>query len=1088
MVAIRFLGSCVLAALMAAGMGLVGDSPVARAAPAAGVTGPVEAGDVVAPYTPPASNRLKFNFDPDWKFTKKNAAGSEAPDVDDKSWTDVSLPHTFNDVDTFREKDKTPNEQRKFEGKVWYRKHFTLDASWSDRNIYLEFQGIRNTGIFYVNGKKVGEHSNQVGPCGLDVTAAVKFGADNVIAVQVDNNMLAKSPRGVVYDWSAQAFYPCYGGLFKDANLYVTDKLHQTLPLYSNLGTQGTYVYAENIDTGKRTAQVTVESEVANDNSTPQTATLDAWIVDRAGQTVAKQTSAAQAVAAGQKAMFTVTMPMTGVHFWSPDYPYMYRVFTSLTVGGKVTDVYENPLGVRRFTFSDKEGLKINGHPIYLKGYAPRTMMEWAVSGIPQDWMTELDYKMMRENFAYFIRPMHVSPRMNQVESADKFGIVMTCPAGDGEGDARTDAQWQDRVEVMRDVTIYFRNHPSVVFYEASNSQVSVPHMEDMIKVRDKWDPHGGRFAGTRSTDKQTDAIKEYESPMDRPGTSSTMPSWDAEYARSECPRRIWDKITPFLAYDGKTEVTGGLQTVAKGTQHEGGGPNGIHEYPDEDFRLNSSEDLALNLVFKYWERYKLSAFIAPLADRTSKGITVGGAKIFFADSNSDGRLRDMEVARCTGTVDAVRLPKESYYALQVAQNPQPQCYVLGHWNYPEGTVKPVYVICNTDKVKLITYDASGAVLKDYGFGVRETMVKQGNQYAFKFSGVAWKPGKIEAVAYNGDTAVARHSKVTVGAPAALKLTMVPGPGAWRADGADIALIDVEAVDANGLRCPLEEGAVTFKHDGQGTFMGGYNSGIRYSTWKDTINIECGINRVMVRANRTAGAFNLTAERAGLKSATLTITSAPFEVKNGLATDYPRRYGYILGPEPTPIADSAPLLASRPGKTGTTAVTPTTVAAKDTTSVMREFEYTGTHGDTLTPAMPLAHIEHKVKNGSQIYVDRDWKFAGLPDYLVGGDYVQAFERDASENTSTDTIQFFTNKKCYVYIAVDAANGMPTHNNNEDYKWTKEADTITINGRKHDVYKSRLLPEGYNGYFASNGKGITNADGCNQYVVFAVAAP
>ena len=45
MVAIRFLGSCVLAALMAAGMGLVGDSPVARAAPAAGVTGPVEAGD-----------------------------------------------------------------------------------------------------------------------------------------------------------------------------------------------------------------------------------------------------------------------------------------------------------------------------------------------------------------------------------------------------------------------------------------------------------------------------------------------------------------------------------------------------------------------------------------------------------------------------------------------------------------------------------------------------------------------------------------------------------------------------------------------------------------------------------------------------------------------------------------------------------------------------------------------------------------------------------------------------------------------------------------------------------------------------------
>ena len=150
--------------------------------------------------------------------------------------------------------------------------------------------------------------------------------------------------------------------------------------------------------------------------------------------------------------------------------------------------------------------------------------------------------------------------------------------------------------------------------------------------------------------------------------------------------------------------------------------------------------------------------------------------------------------------------------------------------------------------------------------------------------------------------------------------------------------------------------------------------------------------------------------------------------------------------------------------------------------------YTGTHGDSLNTPMPLAHIEHKAKNGSQIYVDRDWKFAGLPDYLVGGDYVQAFQPQCSQSTSTDTIQFYTNTKCYIYMAVDAVNGMPVHNNNDDYKWTKLPETITINGRKHTLYKSRLLPESYNGYFASNGKGITNAADSNQYVVFAVAAP
>ena len=150
-----------------------------------------------------------------------------------------------------------------------------------------------------------------------------------------------------------------------------------------------------------------------------------------------------------------------------------------------------------------------------------------------------------------------------------------------------------------------------------------------------------------------------------------------------------------------------------------------------------------------------------------------------------------------------------------------------------------------------------------------------------------------------------------------------------------------------------------------------------------------------------------------------------------------------------------------------------------------EFAYTGTKGETLNPPLPSAHIEHGVINGGRIYTDQDWKFEGLPDYLLNADYIQAFQRDASESTSTDTIQFYTNTRCCLYQAVDAANPMPKHNNNDDYKWVKLAETLTVNGRKMTIYKSRVLPEGYNGYFASNGFGIANARGSNQYLVFAV---
>ena len=93
--------------------------------------------------------------------------GADKPEFDDSKWSDVSLPHTFNDVDTFREKEKLPKgekEIRQWSGVVWYRKHFTLDAAWEGRKVFLELEGIRNSGTFYVNGKMIGTTPTRSAP------------------------------------------------------------------------------------------------------------------------------------------------------------------------------------------------------------------------------------------------------------------------------------------------------------------------------------------------------------------------------------------------------------------------------------------------------------------------------------------------------------------------------------------------------------------------------------------------------------------------------------------------------------------------------------------------------------------------------------------------------------------------------------------------------------------------------------------------------------------------------------------------------------------------------------------------------------
>jgi Beta-galactosidase/beta-glucuronidase len=1005
-----------------------------------------------AAYTPEPNHREKYCFNYDWKFIKQDVAGAQAVSFNDSAWQNVSLPHTYNDVDHY-DTWVTGSGDYGFAGKTWYRKHFKLDADKAGKKIFLEFEGVRQAAEFYINGNFVGRHENGVGPCGIDISDYVNFGStENVLAVKVDNSLGYKEvATGVGYQWDTPPFNPMYGGIVKNVYLHVTDKVYQTLPLYSNLGTTGTYVYAQNINPIEKTADITAEAEVKNDGTDAKDVSLDMSVVDRDGNTVMTAQAQTQTVSPGQKTTFTATGNLTQMHMWFTEYPYLYKVFTTLRINGEAIDTVESPLGIRQVGFSVDKGLTLNGNFLYLKGYAPRSTTEWATVGMAPNWLEEYDMKMIKESNGNFIRPMHTAPKKADVEAADKFGIVYDCPAGDGEGDV-TGRQWDQRLELMRDITIYFRNNPSILFYEGGNQFITYEHMSQMKAIRDQYDPHGGRLVGTRSNSDILKPVAEYLATMDNTGTSNTHPIWDDEYSRAEAPRRVWDKYSP---------PSFGYRNIAAPE-------NNISEYPQDDFLLNSSEDLARMNVKKYNDRW------SKRAGQGLASVMVGGAKIIFADSISHGRMTKTELARVSGAVDAVRLPKETYFALQTVQNVNPEVYILGHWSYPAGTVKNMYVISNCDEVRLVTYDDNGNILHDYGYGTKS------NNFEFGFNNVAWQSGKIKAIGYKGGVQAAEQTLATAGAPAKIELTPVVGPQGFRADGSDIAMFDVEVVDANGNRCPTDEGRIDFKYSGQGKFLGGYNSGIQNSIFKDYLNTECGINRVFVRANRTSGNFTLTASRDGLEPATVSITSIPVSDTNGLSTEKPQGYAVPLGNEPA-IDPNLPDNPDEPGEPGG----PT---SSDTlNAVMVDFSYTGTHGDSLTPPQPNAHIVHNAQAGSKAYIDSAAVLPALPDYLKGGDYIQAFLRDAPDGSSTDLYQFFTNKFCYIYQLIDAANPMPVHNNNENYQWEKLADTVTINGRVHNIYKSRLMSPGENGYFASNGHGIEVAPGSNLYMVFAVSA-
>ncbi len=188
---------------------------------------------------------------------------------------------------------------------------------------------------------------------------------------------------------------------------------------------------------------------------------------------------------------------MTGLHFWSWGYGYLYTVQTSLRVEGEEVDAVSTRTGFRKTEFENGM-VKLNDRVIQLKGYGQRTTNEWPAIGLSVPaWMSDFSNRMIVEGNGNLVRLMHVTPWKQDVESFDRLGLMESMPAGDAERDV-SGRQWEQRLELMRDAMIYNRNDPSIVFYEAGNKGVSEDHMRQIKALRDQWDPHGGRAAGSR--------------------------------------------------------------------------------------------------------------------------------------------------------------------------------------------------------------------------------------------------------------------------------------------------------------------------------------------------------------------------------------------------------------------------------------------------------------------------------------------------------------------------------------------------------------------------------------------------------------
>lgn len=415
----------------------------------------------------------KRNLDDNWSFYRGVIDEASLPALDDSGWRIIDLPHdwsvepvpkpTTGDIGPFSRQSKHGIATgHTLGGEGWYQKRFTLVPQESDKCITLYFEGIYMESDVWVNGRHVGFHPYGYTSFLYDITDFCHPpGQENKITVRVRNE--GKNTR-----WYSGS------GIYRHVWLLATDKVFLT--------EWGTWVKTPVVEDHK--AEIEILSELENKSQQSETVTVKATVLDpnntSRGESFRKIT-----IPAGKKAVVTNRITITGPKRWSVDVPNLYTADVSIVGAGKQKDRKQVSFGIRTIEFSAKEGFKLNGMPMMLKGGCVHHD-NGLLGAIAIDRAEERKVELLKANGYNAVRCAHNPPSEAFLDACDRLGLFVIDEAFDHWTKAKNPDdyhrffnEWSERdltSMVLRD-----RHHPSIIMWSIGNE---VPERADDIGVK----------------------------------------------------------------------------------------------------------------------------------------------------------------------------------------------------------------------------------------------------------------------------------------------------------------------------------------------------------------------------------------------------------------------------------------------------------------------------------------------------------------------------------------------------------------------------------------------------------------------------
>jgi len=706
------------------------------------------------PYSPPQTDREKTSFNTGWKFYRGSISGDAAKDFsyNDSSWQTVNVPHTPV-ITALRVQWPGPGD----EDYNWYRKHFSLDNSYQDKKIFIEFEGADQVSDVWINGTYLKTHYGSYLPFTVDITDYITFGgANNVIAVKVAEHEDDDIP--------AYGLWISSGGLYRDVWLNVTDKLHVTDAVDANI-VAGGGIFVTYPTVSSSHAQVQVKTHVKNENLSAKNCTVKTFIVD-ANNTVVAAICDTTNIAAASDYTFTQLTEVTDPCLWHPNHPYLYTVHTEVYDAAEPVDYLRTRIGIRSIEFSKVEGFKINGQTLRFRGtnrVQDYPYLGWAMGNLGQ----RRDAELLREAGFNYIRTSHYPQDPAFLDACDELGILVMdeIPGFQYVGGSLFKAR---SYQTMRDMIRRDRNHACIIAWELS--------------LNETW--------------------------FDDTYAQTAMNIGHAEYPGNQCYISAWKSDNIYDIYIATP--TAGART------YSGNKPLIISEHGHWEYGgSNSTSDVhrATDIPADSYPGGEAAMLVQAANHQESHHLNRG-----LSNMCGDGLWVGIDYGSWpSGVYDFLRLPKFSAYFWQSQRDPNldlsylgidsgPMIYIANYWT--ASSPADVKVFSNCQQVKLYIND----ILQDTRSPDTDANSTNLLHPPFTFTGLSWTSGELKAEGLIDGQVVAADIVNTPGSADSLfvefDITDVP------ANGSETIFVYAYVIDSAGTVVPDASNEITFSVTG----------------------------------------------------------------------------------------------------------------------------------------------------------------------------------------------------------------------------------------------------------------------------------